>query len=140
MQLSDNVQPTNNQDELQVLFRESPEEPVKLNEFSLQVGYPFKEEFLKTITKVLEDHLPALAKSFHQNQRGQLKQPVLSGVESRKNSLAQSIQEAEYTLDSLNRQIFELSRNRNLDRHILTLLEKRIIPLNKKILNEAVTT
>ena len=136
MQLSDNVQPPNNQDGLQVLFRESPKETVILNESNIQIGYPLTENNLKTITKALEYHLPALAKKYHQKQRDQLKKLVLSGVEQRKTSLTTSIQEAEYTLDGLNRQIFELSRNRNLDKHILTLLEKPIIPLNKKILDE----
>jgi len=136
VQFSDNVQPTTSQDGLQVLFRESPKEPVILNESSLQIGYQLNENNLKAITKALDDNLPVLAKSFHQRQRDQLKQLVLSGVEERKTSLNESIQQAEYTLDSLNRQIFELSRNRNLDRHILTLLEKPIVPLNKKIIDE----
>ncbi|RKX17704.1 MAG: hypothetical protein DRP26_06490, partial [Candidatus Zixiibacteriota bacterium] len=136
IQLTDDSRPASDYDGLQVLFKVNTDEPVILNESSLQVGYPLIEDNLKSITKTLEDHLPALANSYHQRQRDQLKKLVLSGVEQRKTSLTTSIQEAEYTLDGLNRQIFELSRNRNLDKHILTLLEKPIIPLNKKILDE----
>ena len=61
---------------------------------------------------------------------------VLHGVDERKESLKQSIQQAEYTLDDLNRQMFETARKRNLDQQMLTQLEKPIIPLQKKILDE----
>jgi len=50
VQFSDNVQPTSNQDGLQVLFKENTTDPVILNESSLQVGYPLKEDNLKSFT------------------------------------------------------------------------------------------
>ena len=124
------------QEKIQVFFRENPTEPVKTNESYIQIGYPLTEDNLEAITKILEKHLPALAQSYHHKQKDQLKKLVLSGVDRKKTLLSESIQEAEYTLDNLNKQIFELARTRKLDKHILTLLEKPSIPLNKKMLDE----
>ena len=45
----------------QVVFKENQSEPVKSEEFLLRIARPLTEDNLKIISKVLEDHLPALA-------------------------------------------------------------------------------
>jgi ubiquitin-protein ligase len=135
-QLSDDGYAPVNPENIQVIFRENPDEPVKSDGFQLHIGYPLTEDSIKPIANALENYLPALAQNYHKQKRDQLKQLVLLGVDRRKRSLKDSILQAEYTLDSLNRQVFELTRTRNIDRHVLAQLEKPHIPLGKKIVNE----
>jgi len=53
IQLSDDSYQSSDYEGLQVLFKINTDEPVILNESSLQVGYPLKEDNLKAVTKAL---------------------------------------------------------------------------------------
>ena len=123
-------------DLVQVVFRENAEQPVKVVDFALTIGYELNEENLEVITQALDDYLPGLAHKFHKQKRDQLKKLVLSGVEERKRSLKEAISQSDYTLSNLNRQIFELTRTRNIDQHVLNQLNYPSLPLSKKIVNE----
>jgi len=135
LHLSDPDQPVNPYEGLQIVFVDKSEQ-VKTEEFRITLPYPHAEKDLKNVTKVLEEEIPVLARQYHQKQRDQLKELVLSGVVERKESLKQSIQQAEYTLDDLNRQVFDTARKRDLDKHLLSQLEKPSMPLGRKIIGE----
>ena len=119
-----------------VIFRENQTEPVHTDRNQLFLGIPLTEQKVPVITKALDEELPAIAKLFHERKRNQLKKLVLSGFEERKQTLKNSVYQADNTLDSLNRQIFELTRTRNIDKHILDQLSHPTLPICKKIVNE----
>ena len=133
---SDSSQPLSPFEGIQILLIDKKDERVEINELQLRLAYPNDETALKAVTRTLEDHLPVLARQYHQKQRDQLKMLVLHGVDERKESLKQSIQQGEYTLDDLNRQVFDTARKRDLDKHLLTQLEKPSLPLGRKIISE----
>ena len=128
--------PSSQQDVIRVIFIQSSSEPVKVEESALLIGLSPTKEDLKAINQIIQDNLPILAETYHQNQKDQFKNLVLSGIETRKTSLKDSIQQNEYTLESLSREIFETSRKRDLDKHLLVLLEKPVTPMNRKINSE----
>lgn len=121
---------------IQITFDPDSIEPDILDESSLVIGLHVTKETVKPISQIMEDNLPKLARSYHQRQKDQLKRLVLSGIQERSASLKDTIQQAEYTLESLNREMFELSRKRELDRSILAHLEKPAIPPARKISSE----
>lgn len=133
--LPDSDQPVNTFEGIQILFVDK-DAKVSTDEFRITLSYPHAKNDLESVSKALEEEIPVLARQYHQKQRDQLKELVLSGVVERKESLRQSIQQAEYTLNDLNRQLFDTARKRNLDQQMLTQLDKPIIPLRKKILDE----
>jgi len=134
--LTDLNQPISQFEGIQILFVDNTQQKVELDELHLRLSYPRDKANLKAISKALEDHLSGLARQYHQKQRDQLKELVLHGVDERKESLKQSIQQAEYTLDDLNRQMFDTARKRNQDQQMLAQLEKPSMPLGKKIVGE----
>jgi hypothetical protein len=121
---------------ISIIFDPNCQNQVILLESSLVIGLPVTKETLKPITQIIEDNLPKLARHYHQKQKDQLKRLVLSGIEERKSSLKDSIQQSEYSLESLNREMFELSRKRELDKTVLSHLEKPIIQPARKISSE----
>jgi hypothetical protein len=135
LHLSDPDQAIGPYEGIQIVFVDNGEMP-KAEELQLFLLYPHAKKDLESTSKVLEDQLPGLARQYHKKQRDQLKKLVLSGVDERKDSLRQAIQQAGYTLEDLNRRMFETARSRNLDQQMLTQLEKPIVPLRKKILDE----
>ncbi len=135
-QLPSDVFTQNNPDAIQVVFKENADIPVKVEELTLHIGYPLNEDNLEVITKALEEHLLPLSQKYHTQKRDQLKKLVLSGFEERKQALKNSVYQADNTLDSLNRQIFELTRTRNIDKHVLDQLSHPSLPICKKIVNE----
>ena len=135
LHLSDTDQPTNPFEGIQILLADK-DAKVGSEDFRLIISYPHAENGLEEVSKALEKEIPVLAKQYHQKRRDQLKMLVLSGVVERKDSLKQSIQQAGYTLDDLNRQIFDTARKRDLDKHLLVQLEKPSLPLGKNIISE----
>ncbi len=133
--LPDTDQPTNPFEGIQILLVDK-DAKIGSENFRLIISYPHAENGLESISKTLEEEIPVLARQYHQKKRDQLKELVLSGVVERKDSLKQSIQQAEYTLDDLSRQMFDMARKRNLDKHLLVQLEKPSIPLGRKIIGE----
>ncbi len=134
--LSDTNQSIDKFEGIQVLFTESAKEPTISSNSDLLIGFPLEKDNLPAISKALENHLPALARQYHKKQRDQLKKLVLTGVAERKELFRQSIKQAEQTLNDLDRQYFEATRQKDTDKHLLTQLEKPIIPLRKKIVKE----
>jgi hypothetical protein len=121
---------------IRIIFDSNSQKQVILGESFLVIGLPVTRETLKPITQIIQDNLPKLARNYHQRQKDQLKRLVLSGIEERRSSLKDTIQQADYTLESLNREMFELARKRELDRTILAHLEKPTVPPPKKISSE----
>jgi hypothetical protein len=121
---------------IRIIFDSNSQKQVTLGESFLVIGLPVTRETLKPITQIIQDNLPKLARNYHQRQKDQLKRLVLSGIEERRSSLKDTIQQAEYTLESLNREMFELARKRELDKTILSHLEKPTIPPPKRISSE----
>ncbi len=133
--LPDSNQTANQFEGIQILFVDK-DVKVSTDQFRIIQSYPNAEKGLESISKTFEGVIPALSKQYHQKQRDQLKELVLSGVAERKESLRQAIKEDEYSLDTLNRQMFETARKRNLDQQMLTQLEKPSLPLGRKIIGE----
>jgi hypothetical protein len=121
---------------IHIIFDPDSPEQVTLGESSLVIDLPVNKETHKPITQIILDNLPKLARNFHQRQKDQLKRLVLTSIEERRSSLKDTIQQAEYTLESLNREMFELSRKRELDKIILSRLEKPAVPPGGKISTE----
>jgi len=132
LRLSDPDQAISPYEGVQIVFLDKGKRS-STEDFQLILPYPNTKKTLKNVTKTIEKEIPVLARRYHQKQRDQLKELVLSAVDERKDSLRQSIQQAGYTLEDLNRRMFETSRGRNLDQQMLTQLEKPIVPLRKKI-------
>ncbi len=132
---SDSSQPLSPFEGIQILLVDK-DAKVSTDEFRITLSYPHAKNGLEGVSEALEKEIPVLASQFHHRQRGQLKMLVLHGVDERKESLKQSIQQAEYTLGDLSRQMFDTARKRNLDKHLLTQLEKPSMPLAKKIIGE----
>lgn len=132
---SDSSQPLSPFEGIQILFVDK-DEKVGSDEFRVTLPYPHAKNELEGVFKALEEEIPVLAKQYHQKQRDQLKMLVLSGVAERKESLRQAIKEDEFSLDDLNRQMFETARKRNLDQQMLSQLEKPSMPLGRKIIGE----
>jgi hypothetical protein len=121
---------------IRITFDPDSTEQVILDEFSLVIGLLVTKENLKPITQIILDNLPKLACNFHKKQKDPLKRLVLSGIEERRSSLKDTIQQAEYTIESLNREMFELSRKRDLDKVILSHLQKPNIQPARKTSSE----
>jgi integrase len=90
---------------ISIIFNPDSPEPVISNETSLVIGLPVTKETLAPVTQIIQDNLPKLAHTYHQKHKDQLKKLVLSGIDERKNSLKDSVKQAEYTLENLNREV-----------------------------------
>jgi hypothetical protein len=121
---------------LTVIFIDSESADIKVEDTRLLIGLPATKENYKAIKASINRYLPQLSIQYHQAQRDQFKQLVLSGIDRRKVDLRESIQQDEYTLQDLKRQLFDISRKWSLDKQILKLLEKPKLPIKRKILAE----
>jgi hypothetical protein len=132
----DNAARSNQSQGPRIIIDSASPESTRINDYSLTIGLPISQANMQTIRQLIDDHLPIVAKKYHQNQKDQFKQLVLSGIEKRKSSLKNSIQQAGYSMDNLGRELFELSRKTELDRIILSKLEKPTTPIGKKLQSE----
>ncbi len=133
--LPDTNQPISPFEGVQILFVDK-DAKVGSDEFRVTLPYPHAKNDLESVSRALEEEIPVLARQYHQKQRDQLKMLVLHGVDERKESLEQSIQQAEYSLNDLNKQMYDTARKRIQDKHLLVQLEKPSMPLGRKIIGE----
>ena len=118
---------------IHIIFDADSEQSVTVDESAITIGLQPTKENAKPINQFLKDSLPILAQTYHKSQKDQLKRLVLSGIEMRKSSLKDAIQQGEFSLSSLNREMFETSRKVELDRQILGVLNKPVAPVSRKI-------
>jgi hypothetical protein len=126
----------NNSQCIRIIIDESIKELSRIEESTLILGLPLNRDNLNPNIHIVRDSLPQLARAYHQRQKDQLKKLVLSSMESRRTGLKDSIQQAQYTLESLNREMFEAARKTQLDKRLLALLEKPAVPCKRKIASE----
>ena len=119
-----------------VAFSETNPGQVNIDETTLTIGYPITQEFYQSIKTALKQHLPQMAEQYHQSQKDQFKKLVLSGMEKRKFDLKESIEQAEYTIQDLKRQLFDTSRRRLSERQMIKLLSKPKLPIGKRVITE----